>query len=151
MKIEFEILEKSRSSILEIIDGYSMAQLNKVPGGFNNNIVWNIAHLVVTQQLLCYNFSGLDMAVSDEMVARFRKGTAPLKEISKEDFEAYKKLFVEFPLQLKRDYTMGVFKKYQEYTTSLNVKITDIDSAIGFNNYHEGIHLGTILALRKLI
>ena len=151
MNIEFEILRKSRNSILEIIDGYSIAQLNKVPAGFNNNIVWNIAHLVVTQQLLCYNFSGLDISVSDEMVARFRKGTAPLKLVSEVDFEAYKRMFVELPLQLERDYEIGVFKKYHEYTTSLNVKIIDIDSAIGFNNYHEGIHLGVILGIVKLI
>ena len=151
MNIEFEILRKSRNSILEIIDGYSIAQLNKVPAGFNNNIVWNVAHLVVTQQLLCYSNSGLDISVSDEMVARFRKGTAPLKLVSEVDFEAYKRMFVELPLQLERDYKIGVFKKYHEYTTSLNVKIIDIDSAIGFNNYHEGIHLGVILGIVKLI
>ena len=151
MKIEFEILQKSRKLILEFIDGLSMEQLNKIPQGFNNNIVWNIAHLVVTQQLLCYNFSGLEMTVSDEMVAMFRKGTAPHSFISKEDFEVYKKLFIELPLQLERDYRMGIFKNYQEYTTSLDVKIIDIDFAIAFNSYHEGIHLGVILGIAKLI
>ena len=69
----------------------------------------------------------------------------------KEDLKIYKKLFMELPLQLERDYTMGVFKRYQEYTTSLDVKIMDIDFAIGFNNYHEGIHLGVILGIAKLI
>jgi len=151
MKIEFEILRKSRKLILEIIDGFSMEQLNKIPDGFNNSIAWNIVHLVVTQQLLCYSFSGLDMSVSDEMVALFRKGTAPQKVVSEEDFEAYKHLFVALPLQLERDYSMGIFKNYQEYTTSLNVKIDDIDFAIGFNSYHEGIHLGVILGIAKLI
>ena len=151
MDYEFDILKKNRKFILEFIDGLSMDQLNRIPKTFNNNIVWNIAHLVVTQQLLCYNFSGLDISVSDEMVARFRKGTAPLKLVSEVDFEAYKRMFVELPLQLERDYEIGVFKKYHEYTTSLNVKIIDIDSAIGFNNYHEGIHLGVILGIVKLI
>ena len=151
MKIEFEILLKSRKLILEFIDGLSMEQLNKIPEGFNNNIAWNIAHLVVTQQLLCYNFSGLEMAVSDEMVTTFRKGTAPQKVVSKEDFEVYKKLFIELPLQLEEDYRMNIFKNYQEYTTSLDVKIIDIDFAIAFNSYHEGIHLGVILGIAKLI
>lgn len=151
MKIEFDILEKNRISIIELINDLSIEQLNKIPDGFTNNIVWNIAHMIVTQQLLCYNLSGLDMSVSDEMVARFRKGTAPLKIVSEEDFEAYKKLFIDLPLRLERDYKMGIFKKYQEYTTSLNVKVIDIDFAIGFNNYHEGIHLGVILGIVKLI
>lgn len=151
MKIEFEILRKSRKLILEFIDGLSMEQLNKIPQGFNNNIAWNIGHLVVTQELLCYNFSGLEMSVSDEMVAMFRKGTAPQKVVSKEDFEDYKKLFIELPLRLEKDYRMNIFKNYQEYTTSLNVKIIDIDFAIAFNSYHEGIHLGVILGIAKLI
>ena len=151
MKIEFEILRKSRKLILEIIERYSIAQLNEIPEGFNNNIAWNLAHLVVTQQLLCYKLSGLEMSVSEQMVARFRKGTAPQDVFSEEDLKIYKKLFMELPLQLERDYTMGIFKSYQEYTTSLDVKIMDIDFAIGFNNYHEGIHLGVILGIAKLI
>ena len=151
MIIEFEILRKSRKSIMGIIDRYSIGQLNEIPEGFNNNIGWNLAHLVVTQQLLCYKLSGLDMSVSEQMVARFRKGTAPQDFFSEEDLKVYKKLFMESPSQLERDYKMGIFKKYQEYTTSLDVKIIDIDFAIGFNNYHEGIHLGVILGIAKLI
>lgn len=151
MKIEFEILNKSRKFIVDMIEGLTIEQLNKIPEGFNNNIVWNITHLVVTQQLLCYNFSGLDMKVSEEMVRLFRKGTSPNRLVSKAKFETYKKLLIELPQQLEKDYERDVFKEYQEYTTSLNVKIMNIDYAIEFNNYHEGIHLGVILALRKLI
>jgi hypothetical protein len=136
---------------LEIIDGYSIEQLNKIPAGFNNNIIWNIAHLLVTQQLLCYNFSRLNMLVTDKMVASYRKGTAPQKFVSEEDFEAYKQLFIELPQQMEIDYRRGIFKKYDAYTTSLDVKITDIDFAIGYNNYHEGIHLGIILGIIKLV
>ncbi len=151
MKIEFDILKKSRKLILKIIEDLTIEQLNNIPEGFNNNIVWNIAHLVVTQQLLCYNFSDLEMMVSEEMVTLFRKGTVPQKIISEEDFETYKNLFIELPIQLERDYKNDIFKKYKEYNTSLNVKIVDIDFAIDFNNYHEGIHLGIILGIIKLV
>lgn len=151
MKIEFDILRKNRKLLLEIIEGLTIEQLNKIPDGFTNNIVWNIAHMVVTQQLLCYNFSGLDMEVSAQMVTLFRKGTEPQKIVSEKEFETYKKLFIDLPRQLERDYKNRIFRDYQEYTTSLNVKIVDIDFAIAFNSYHEGIHLGAILALRKLI
>jgi hypothetical protein len=37
-----------------------LAQLNIVPDGFNNSIAWNIAHILVTQQLLHYKLSGKD-------------------------------------------------------------------------------------------
>ena len=151
MNHQFDILKRNRNMVLKIIDGFSIEQLNKIPKGFNNNIVWNIAHLVVTQQLLCYQFSGLQMAVSDEMIGLFRKGTAPKKDVSLEEFEMIKKLFLELPIQFETDYSNGIFKSYNEYTTSLDVMLSDIHSAISFNNFHEGIHLGVILALRKLI
>jgi hypothetical protein len=51
-----------------LIQGYTLEQLNKVPRGFNNNIIWNIAHVIVTQQILVYKLSGLPMIVTDEMV-----------------------------------------------------------------------------------
>lgn len=151
MKDQFDILLKTRQLILKIIEGYSIAQLNKIPEGFNNNIVWNIGHLVVTQQLLCYKLSNLPMLVSDEMVDLYRKGTAPQKDISQEEYEEIKKLFLELPLQLETDYTKKVFKTYNEYTTSVNVTMLNIEKATAFNTLHEGIHLGSILALRKLV
>lgn len=151
MNHEFDILKKNRKLILNIIDGFSMEQLNKIPDGFNNNIVWNIAHLTVIQQILCYQFSGLPVAISDEMTGLYQKGTSPRKEVSTDEFEEIKKLFLELPLQFERDYSNGIFKAYNEYTTSLNVTLSDIHSAISFNNFHEGIHLGVILALKKLI
>jgi hypothetical protein len=58
-----------------LIQGYTLEQLNKVHEGFNNNIIWNIAHVIVTQQILVYKLSGLPMIVTDEMVEKYRKGT----------------------------------------------------------------------------
>lgn len=151
MNFEFEILKKNRELILKVVEGLSIEQLNKIPEGFNNNIVWNIAHLVVTQQLLCYTFSGLPVSISDKLLNSFRKGTAPVDEVSLEEYEEIKKLFSQLPTQLESDYNAGIFKSYQEYTTSVAITLKDIDSAIAFNNLHEGIHLGVILGLKKLL
>ena len=148
---QFDILRQSRKLILKIIDGYSIEQLNLIPIGFKNNIAWNVAHLIVTQQLLCYNLSGLPMYVSEEMVALFKKGTTPEKAITSIEFEKIKEQFISIIDQFEKDYKEGVFKDFNEYTTSVNVTLKDIDSAIAFNDYHEGIHLGIILSLRKLV
>ena len=148
---QFDILRQSRKLILKIIDGYSIEQLNLIPKGFKNNIAWNVAHLLVTQQLLCYNLSGLPMYVSEEMVALFKKGTTPEKAITSIEFEKIKEQFISIIDQFEKDYKEGVFKDFNEYTTSVNVTLKDIDSAIAFNDYHEGIHLGIILSLRKLV
>lgn len=151
MTEEFDILNKSRALTLKAISGLTLEQLNKTPKGFNNNIAWNIVHIVVTQQLLCYRFSNLDCLISDEMIENFKKGTKPNYFISEEEFESIKKQFLSLPQKIKEDCEKGVFKTYNEYTTSVNVTLDSIGKAVKFNNYHEGIHLGIILQLKKLV
>ena len=151
MQKHFDILIKTRQLLLKITEHLSIDQLNKIPQGFKNNIAWNIAHLAVTQQLLCYKLSGLKCLVADEMIADFQKGTAPDQPISKEEFEAIKTQFLQSPLQLEEDYNKGIFKNYSEYKTSVNITLNSVEDAIMFNTYHEGIHLGIILQLMKFV
>lgn len=151
MDTQFDILRKSRELVLKRIEGLSHEQLHKIPEGFNNNIVWNVAHLVVTQQLLHYKLSGLQCLVPDELIENYRKGTSPSEEMNEEDFEEVKELLAGLPDTLEEDYKEGIFKEYTEYPTSTGFVLSSIDNAIAFNNLHEGIHLGIIMALTKLV
>ncbi|WP_010134323.1 DinB family protein [Ochrovirga pacifica] len=145
-------LKKGRALMLKVIEGYTLEQINTIPQGFNNNIGWNIAHLVVTPYLLCYKMSGLLLPISDEMVNRYRKGTAPNGHvINAEEWQQILDLFVSFADELAADYQKGIFENYTEYTTSVGVCLNNVERAIDFNTFHEGIHLGAILALRKLV
>ncbi len=149
---QVDVLIKGRGLMLKLIKDCTLDQVNKVPTGFRNNIGWNVAHLVVTQQLLCYKLSGLEVSVSDEMIERYRKGSEPGKQIiDKVEWDEILKLFIELPLALVKDYENKVFKGYSSYTTSVQVVLDSIEKAIDFNNFHEGIHLGTLMALKKLV
>ena len=151
MQKQFDTLKKSRILTLKVISNLTIEQLNTIPKGFKNNIAWNVTHLVVTQQLLCYKLSGLECLVSEEMIANFQKGTAPTYTISEIEFEAIKEQFLELPNRLKEDYSKGIFKNYIEYKTSVDVTLRSVEDGIIFNLYHEGIHLGIILQLLKFI
>ncbi len=151
MQKHFEILKTSRQSILKNIENLTIEQLNKVPDGFKNNIVWNIAHLIVTQQLLCYKLSGLDCDVTEEMIENFQIGTAPSFFVSQEEFKTISAQFLHFPEKLEQDFNKGIFKNYNEYTLSVHLTLNSIDDGIVFNTFHEGIHLGIILQLIKLV
>lgn len=151
MNKQFEILRQSRKLILSSIENLSIEQLNKIPEGFNNNIAWNVAHLVVTQQLLCYKLSELECLISKDMIERFQKGTFPKHPVLEDEFLEIKKLFLELPNKLEEDYKKQVFKKYLSYKTSVNITLNSIEDGIEFNAYHEGIHLGIILQLLKFI
>lgn len=151
MKHSFKNLSKARALMLALIKNLSIDQLNTIPSGFKNNIAWNIGHLVVTQQLLCYRNAGLPCLISNEMIELYKKGTAPTKEITSEAFEEIKSLFVSLPEVLERDYNSRRFQQYKEYPTSTGIILSDIETAIGFNFFHEGIHLGVLMALKKLV
>lgn len=151
MKTQFDILKKTRELILLAISNLSLEQMHVIPEGFKNNIAWNFTHLVVTQQLLHYKMSGNDCLIPDEMIDNFRKGTSPSYSISTEEFEQIKELFLNLPDTLIEDYNNGVFKAYKEYPTSTGFVLDSIETAIQFNNFHEALHLGTIMAIKKLV
>ncbi|APG65701.1 damage-inducible protein DinB [Tenacibaculum todarodis] len=151
MTTQFNILEKSRALTLKAIDGLTLEQLHKIPDGFKNNIAWNIAHLVVTQQLLQYKLSGLNCLCPEELIETYRKGTVPTTTFTQEEFDEVLELFSGLPETLQEDYEAGIFENYNEYPTSTGYVIKSIENAISFNNYHEGIHLGIIMSLKKFV
>ncbi len=151
MNKQFEVLKRSRELVLKRIEGLTTEQLHTTPEGFNNNIAWNVAHLVVTQQLLHYKLSGLNCLAPDELIEEYRKGTFPTKEFTEEEFEEVKELLLGLPDTLQEDFEAGIFTEYQEYETSTGFVIDSIESAIAFNNLHEGMHLGIIMTLTKLV
>jgi hypothetical protein len=128
-----------------------LEQLNKIPEGFKNNLIWNIAHIVVTQQLLVYKFSGLPMMVSDELVQKYMKGTKPEHNATQFELEEIKTLLSKTIDQTKLDFDSKIFKNYQEYPTSTGFVIKNAEDAMIFNNFHEGLHIGIMMGLRKFL
>jgi len=92
MDYSFDIALKNRKLLKSLMENLSLEELNKVPDGFNNNIIWNIAHTIITQQLLVYKLSGLPMIVSDELVNLYRKGSKPEKNLSQAEVDFIKGL-----------------------------------------------------------
>lgn len=147
----FEVLKITRNNILKTFDGLSMEELNRIPDGFNNNLIWNFGHVIATQQILCYGLSGNKAFVSNEIIDAYRKGTKPEGFVSEEAFEELKKLSEAAIQQMEKDYAAGLFKAYKTYPTSYGTTLSNIEEAITFNNIHEGLHFGYCIALRKII
>lgn len=146
-----EILKTSRENTLALIEKLSDEQLNLIPEKFNNNLIWNLGHLVVTQQLLCYKLSGLACAVSEEMIQRFRKGTKPEADVSREEIELIKQYSLSLVESTQKDLAADIFKDYTPYMTSFRVELRSIEDALSFNNVHETMHYGYMRALYKLV
>jgi hypothetical protein len=140
---------KNRTLLLKLIEKFSLDQLNTVPKGYRNSIFWNVAHTIVTQQLLVYGLSNTSLLVDSELVKSYKKDSKTVHEATEEELALIKTLMFSTIEQTKIDYDNGVFKNYTPYMTSLNVTLSTVDEAISFNAFHEGIHLGYILAMKN--
>lgn len=150
-KREVEYLKITRNNFLKILNSLSIEQLNHIPKGYKNNIFWNIAHVVVTQQLLVYKLSGLKMYLSDPYINEFKKGAGPTKIYTEDDVQFLKKTLIDLVDVLANDLEKNIFEHYDEYPTSYGVVLNSVTDAIAFNNIHEGLHLGYVMAMKKSI
>lgn len=151
MQSTFDITLSSRNILLKFIENYTLDQLNTVPEGYTNNLIWNIGHIVVVQQMLVYNLSGLPMMVSVEMVEKYKRGTKPETPVSEEEIAQIKSLLHATLEQTQKDYTLGVFKDYNAFTTMSGFTIRNAQEAMEFNNYHEGVHTGVMMRISKFL
>lgn len=151
MNKDFELLKITRNNILKSVEGLSDAQLATIPSGFNNNILWNLGHIVSSGQKLTYALSGLPMKVSEEFAAPYAKGTDPKLWTSIPNVGEVKEYLSATPVLLEQDYYNGMFRSYRSYATSYGYTITGIEDAIRFCNVHEAVHFGVIMTLKKLV
>jgi hypothetical protein len=151
MEVTFDINQTSRNIISKFLENHTLEQLNTIPEGFSNNLIWNIAHIVVVQQMLVYNLSGLPMMVSDEMAARYKRGTKPEHTVTQEEVDEIKTLLFPTLEQTKKDFADDIFKNYTEFTTMSGFNIKSAKAAMEFNIYHEAVHTGIMMQIRKFI
>jgi len=151
MKQEFEYTRSIRKTILSVIESYSIKQLNHIPTGFNNNLIWHLGHLLVTEQLICYRLAGLTPHVTKEFIRRYRIGSFPKGDADAEEIGFIKDNFLSSIEQTEADYEEGLFKQYHSYMTPYGFPLNSIEDGIRFNNLHEAMHYGYILALKKAL
>ncbi len=149
MKKHFEDLMVIRSQFIDFLNEYELKQLTYIPMGFKNHIFWNCAHALVTQQLLTYHLSGNQMLVDQDWVYRFKKGTFGEQNVKDSEVEKLIELLESTVPQLKKDYFAENLSAYQVYDTSFGIRLETVEDAIRFNNIHESLHLGYIMAMRK--
>lgn len=151
MELTFDQIRQTRKNCYLLMRELSLDQLNTIPENFNNNILWNFGHILITQQLLCYKLCGLELKVPSELVTQFGKGSSPSTHYSQEHLDQLKHLSRWLVDQLEADYKEGVFRNFSEYETSYGLTLRSIEEAISFNALHESMHLGYIMAMKRAL
>lgn len=151
METTFKIWRKNRNFYLDFFENYSLEQLNKTPVGFSNNLIWNIGHIIVAQQGLIYKSSDLPGYLSQELFDLYKPGTKPTGKTSDNEIKELKELLISLIEKTETDFYKGEFKIYNERTTSTGFHLGSLNEALEYNNYHEGLHLGLMMNIRKFI
>ena len=151
MNMNFEITKRNRNILENFLNTFSLAELNKIPEGFKNNIFWNIAHVVATQQLLVYKLSKLEMKLPEVWINEFKKETKPERIYTEADVDFLRKQLFSIILETEKDYNLSKFQEFIPYHTSNGFILHDVNESIHFNNFHEGMHLGIILQIKKFL
>ncbi len=151
MDYQFEIAKLSRSVLLGLTKNLTAAQYNFIPKGFNNNIGWNLGHILVTQQLLVHKLSQVALCIDESLIKKFGKGSVPQTDYTSDEIETIKSKLLSTIETTADLYRQGAFKNFNVYPTSLGFTINNVEESIAFSNFHEGIHIGIIMALKKLV
>lgn len=151
MEETFRIWETSRKIYLKFLENYSLEQLNNIPSGMSNNLIWNIGHVIVSQQKLVYSLSGLPIYISDSLFEKYQNGSRPDGNTSQEEVHEIKTLLIELVEKTKADFEAGKFKEFHSYQTKTGFYLGSLKEAMEFNNYHEGIHLGIMMSIKKFL
>ena len=145
----FEEMNIWRGYFIKTVKNLSEDQWTKIPEGFTNNILWNAGHVVWCQAAFIYDMSGVPSPLPENYPALFKNGTSPSDWESTPDIEELLKHMAEIGPQIEADYAAGKFKERQPFNQGF--KIDTFEEAMNFNAWHEGIHLGTVTSLMKLV
>ena len=148
---KLKLLRSARENFITKIELYDLDTLNHIPPNFNNNLIWNFGHVIVTQTLLTYGLSKMQLPVDQVLVNKYRKGTKPETKVSHVEVDDLKGLAISLVDRFETDYTNGIFEQFYPYQSNFGLSVDTLIDAINFNNAHEAIHLGFCNALIKFL
>lgn len=151
MKKTLEVMKACRAKWLTTLNDLTNEELNQIPTGFSNNLAWQLGHVVVSQQLLCYKLSGNPFLVDENLIDLYKNGSKPERNFSTEEIEQMKGYLISTVDQLVVDLENGIFENFTPYTVSTypGFALNNINDAIKFIVSHDALHYGCSLMIKS--
>ncbi|MBI1319859.1 MAG: DinB family protein [Candidatus Hydrogenedens sp.] len=146
---EFKTLRLQRQLIHKLVSSFSQEELFTILPYRRNNIAWNLGHIVTIEQALTYGLSGAAWNLPDHYRAWYLRDTSPADWTGEPDVPRLLDELMTLPDKTEADYHADAFANYKPITTSTGAYLDTVETAIGFNNFHEGMHTGFIMAIQK--
>jgi hypothetical protein len=145
-EVLFTQLENYRSYILGVLENVTEEEADVIPKGFRNNIRWNLGHIYLDQYLWIQTVTKEKTGVPEQFNDWFGYGTSPSNFTpDTPSIDELKKLLKEQPAQIKAEYG----DRLEEDFTPTEMGMHTIEQVLIRTIFHEGMHLQTILDLKK--
>ena len=154
MQFQLSLFQWTRTNILDLLNSLDLNQVNAIPTGFNNNIIWNGGHIYVSQQFLHYKLCNLPMHLTAELFERYKSGSSPQGNVDQQGFDEIKSLLRASTQQTISDYNVGLFATYEPFRGeygSVKYHFTTFKESFKYNNIHETLHLGFMRSIKKVV
>ncbi|MDE1191794.1 MAG: DinB family protein [Arachidicoccus sp.] len=152
MQYSIKYIRKNRELFLKLLDGLTIEQLNKIPTGFNNNIIWNFGHIIVSTQLLAYVRSGVQVDFEVSFQEKFKSGTRPESFITQEEIEELKELLYSTLDLIEENEKKNYFDKVIPFSTqTYGFEMNTFEEVLACIQSHESLHYGYALAQKRLV
>ena len=155
LKQELFLMNELRTWNQSQLTGLSVEQLTAIPQGFNNNILWNVGHLLHYQIEFTYSLSGakspLPESIAEKMGAWFGNSTSPKNWTEQPDSTLIIEHFKSIGDRLVADHAKGVFAGFKPIKPFGNLQWDTLQHALIFHLAHEGMHMASIGALKKFV
>lgn len=145
-EVLFNQLESYRSEILSVVDAVSIEDAEKIPAGFKNNIRWNLGHIYLDQYLWIQAVTKETTDVPENFNKWFGYGTSPANFTEETpSVTELKKLLRIQPAIIKETYGERLEEEFPQTEMGMHT----IEQVLIRTIFHEGMHLQTILDLKK--
>lgn len=140
MHNSIRLLEDKRAQLLELTKKLSLSQYNKIPDGFNNNVIWNMGHTLAVAENYFYIRNGLSRPFHAISLAEYERGTKPDQPLDEYQVEQIRTLLSEpVPFSVENEY----------HPNKLNWPASNVISemSINFVLFHDDYHYNAILSI----
>ncbi len=147
-EVLFNQIETYRGYLLSVADTVTLEEAEQIPAGFNNNIRWNLGHIYLDQYLWIQAVTKEKADVPESFQSWFGYGTSPANFTEDTpSFNELKELLKTQPARIKETYG----ERLEEEFPPTEMGMHTIEQVLTRTIFHEGMHLQTVLDIKKCI
>ncbi|MGE9310834.1 DinB family protein [Niabella sp. CJ426] len=136
-------LEELRAILLSDTAQLTIQQVNHIPLGFNNNIIWNMGHLLVISEDILYGSIEANRPLHEFEIMGFKRGTKPGRDIDSKTITSIRESLAA---------TAPSFRKLMDHASLAHPELQYDDLirsivskvSLGFLIFHEKMHISAI-------